>query len=145
MSPVATDVWVCLQHSTCFEEASAMASRPAEALNKMKDVSSLPKKVGACGWSRFRFLHITVCTLASLHTLQPAHFAAPFTMHKNFLCAPLRCSCPKYLAGPQDFERIKLIGQGDVGKVYLVRLKESTHYFAMKVLSKTEMIARNKV
>jgi hypothetical protein len=29
--------------------------------------------------------------------------------------------------------------------VYLVRLKESTHYFAMKVLSKTEMIARNKV
>ena len=26
--------------------------------------------------------------------------------------------------GPQDFERIKLIGQGDVGKVYLVRLKD---------------------
>ena len=48
-------------------------------------------------------------------------------------------------SGPQDFERMKLIGQGDVGKVYLVRLKESTHYFAMKVLSKQEMIARNKV
>ena len=47
--------------------------------------------------------------------------------------------------GPQDFERIKLIGQGDVGKVYLVRLKNSTNYFAMKVLSKQEMIARNKV
>eukprot|EP00960_Hanusia_phi_P073181 767955-Hanusia_phi.AAC.10 len=48
-------------------------------------------------------------------------------------------------ASPQDFERIKLIGQGDVGKVYLVRLKNSTNYFAMKVLSKQEMIARNKV
>jgi hypothetical protein len=47
--------------------------------------------------------------------------------------------------GPQDFERMKLIGQGDVGKVYLVRLKASAHYFAMKVLSKQEMIARNKV
>ena len=40
---------------------------------------------------------------------------------------------------------MKLIGQGDVGKVYLVRLKDSTHYFAMKVLSKQEMIQRNKV
>jgi serine/threonine protein kinase len=48
-------------------------------------------------------------------------------------------------AGPKDFERLKLIGQGDVGKVYLVRLKGSNHTFAMKVLSKQEMIARNKV
>jgi protein-serine/threonine kinase len=49
------------------------------------------------------------------------------------------------VAGPADFERIRLIGQGDVGKVYLVRLKGSKHLFAMKVLSKQEMIARNKV
>lgn len=48
-------------------------------------------------------------------------------------------------AGPKDFERLKLIGQGDVGKVYLVRLKGTDHTFAMKVLSKQEMIARNKV
>ena len=52
--------------------------------------------------------------------------------------------------GPQDFERIKLIGQGDVGKVYLVRLKddkppEKKTHFAMKVLSKQEMISRNKL
>jgi hypothetical protein len=48
-------------------------------------------------------------------------------------------------AGPQDFERIKLVGQGDVGKVYLVRLCSSRDIFAMKVLSKAEMIKRNKV
>mmetsp|Transcript_16936 Transcript_16936/g.41362 ORF Transcript_16936/g.41362 Transcript_16936/m.41362 type:complete len:464 (+) Transcript_16936:146-1537(+) len=47
--------------------------------------------------------------------------------------------------GPGDFERLKLIGQGDVGKVYLVRLKNTKHMFAMKVLSKQEMIARNKL
>lgn len=47
--------------------------------------------------------------------------------------------------GPQDFERIKLIGQGDVGKVYLVRLRDTTQLFAMKVLSKKEMIERNKL
>mmetsp|Transcript_23636 Transcript_23636/g.56414 ORF Transcript_23636/g.56414 Transcript_23636/m.56414 type:complete len:398 (-) Transcript_23636:23-1216(-) len=53
-------------------------------------------------------------------------------------------SLPKKV-GPQDFYRIRLIGQGDVGKVYLVSLKESKHMFAMKVLSKQEMIARNKL
>jgi protein-serine/threonine kinase len=51
----------------------------------------------------------------------------------------------KIVAGPTDFERVKLIGQGDVGKVYLVRLKSTRSLFAMKILSKTEMIARNKV
>ncbi|KAG7125320.1 Serine/threonine-protein kinase nrc-2 like [Verticillium longisporum] len=40
---------------------------------------------------------------------------------------------------------IKLIGKGDVGKVYLVREKKSTRLYAMKVLSKKEMIKRNKI
>ena len=40
---------------------------------------------------------------------------------------------------------VLLLGQGDVGKVYLVRLCSSRDIFAMKVLSKAEMIKRNKV
>lgn len=47
--------------------------------------------------------------------------------------------------GPNDFEKIKLLGKGDVGKVYLVRLKNTSKLFAMKVLKKEEMIERNKV
>jgi protein-serine/threonine kinase len=47
--------------------------------------------------------------------------------------------------GPSDFEKIKLLGRGDVGKVYLVRLKGTDKLFAMKVLKKEEMIQRNKV
>ncbi|KAM0325377.1 hypothetical protein ACHAQA_007362 [Verticillium albo-atrum] len=47
--------------------------------------------------------------------------------------------------GPQSFDKIKLIGKGDVGKVYLVREKKSTRLYAMKVLSKKEMIKRNKI
>ncbi|KAI1269639.1 Pkinase-domain-containing protein [Xylariaceae sp. FL1019] len=47
--------------------------------------------------------------------------------------------------GPSSFDKIKLIGKGDVGKVYLVREKKSTRLFAMKVLSKKEMIKRNKI
>ena len=73
--------------------------------------------------------------------------------------------------GPSSFEKIKLLGKGDVGKVYLVREKKSARLYAMKgtnptppnstlhslptfpsvveltlaVLSKNEMIKRNKI
>lgn len=47
--------------------------------------------------------------------------------------------------GPQSFDKIKLLGKGDVGKVYLVREKKSNRLYAMKVLSKKEMIKRNKI
>ncbi|RKF83295.1 Serine/threonine-protein kinase nrc-2 [Golovinomyces cichoracearum] len=47
--------------------------------------------------------------------------------------------------GPTSFDKIKLIGKGDVGKVYLVREKKTSRLFAMKVLSKKEMIKRNKI
>lgn len=43
------------------------------------------------------------------------------------------------------FEKIKLLGKGDVGKVYLVREKASSKLYAMKVLNKKEMIERNKI
>ncbi|KAB5593854.1 Protein-serine/threonine kinase [Ceratobasidium theobromae] len=47
--------------------------------------------------------------------------------------------------GPSSFQKVKLLGRGDVGKVYLVREKKSDKLFAMKVLSKKEMIARKKI
>jgi len=46
---------------------------------------------------------------------------------------------------PSSFDKVKLIGKGDVGKVYLVREKKSSRLYAMKVLSKKEMIKRNKI
>ena len=39
---------------------------------------------------------------------------------------------------------MKLIGIGNVGKVYLVQLKGTNHYFAMKILVKRQMEERNK-
>ncbi|KAK1236673.1 serine/threonine protein kinase, AGC [Marasmius sp. AFHP31] len=47
--------------------------------------------------------------------------------------------------GPSSFLKIKMLGKGDVGKVYLVREKKSDKLFAMKVLSKREMIRRKKI
>ncbi|KAI8058310.1 kinase-like domain-containing protein [Syncephalis plumigaleata] len=47
--------------------------------------------------------------------------------------------------GPSDFMKIRLLGKGDVGKVYLVKKKNSDRLFALKVLSKQEMIKRKKI
>ncbi|CAO1613611.1 unnamed protein product [Parajaminaea phylloscopi] len=47
--------------------------------------------------------------------------------------------------GPGSFSKVKMLGKGDVGKVYLVREKKTEKLFAMKVLSKKEMIKRNKI
>lgn len=43
------------------------------------------------------------------------------------------------------FEKIRLLGKGDVGKVFLVREKSSSRLYAMKILNKKEMIERNKI
>ncbi|KZT04751.1 kinase-like protein [Laetiporus sulphureus 93-53] len=42
----------------------------------------------------------------------------------------------KVEVGPSSFQKIKMLGRGDVGKVYLVREKKSGKLFVMKVLSK---------
>eukprot|EP00183_Erythrolobus_madagascarensis_P003458 CAMPEP_0185848274 /NCGR_PEP_ID=MMETSP1354-20130828/3230_1 /TAXON_ID=708628 /ORGANISM="Erythrolobus madagascarensis, Strain CCMP3276" /LENGTH=407 /DNA_ID=CAMNT_0028548659 /DNA_START=55 /DNA_END=1278 /DNA_ORIENTATION=+ len=47
--------------------------------------------------------------------------------------------------GPSIFKRLKLVGRGGVGKVYLVHLKDTENLYAMKVLNKEDMINRNKV
>ncbi|GEQ71037.1 hypothetical protein JCM33374_g4718 [Metschnikowia sp. JCM 33374] len=46
---------------------------------------------------------------------------------------------------PNCFEKIRLLGKGDVGKVFLVREKRSSRLYAMKVLNKKEMIERKKI
>ncbi|KAI7824185.1 kinase-like domain-containing protein [Kickxella alabastrina] len=51
----------------------------------------------------------------------------------------------KISVGPKSFTKIKMLGKGDVGKVYLVRHKETGKLYAMKVLAKAEMIKRNKI
>ncbi|OZJ02000.1 hypothetical protein BZG36_04726 [Bifiguratus adelaidae] len=47
--------------------------------------------------------------------------------------------------GPSSFTKVKLLGKGDVGRVYLVQQKGSDRLYAMKVLSKKEMVKRNKI
>lgn len=46
---------------------------------------------------------------------------------------------------PKDFHKIRILGKGGVGRVYLVKFKDEDKLFAMKVLKQDEMISRNKV
>ena len=69
--------------------------------------------------------------------------------HQNVLASSAVQSMPEFPVtgpiGPHLFQKLKLLGKGDVGRVYLVLLKGTTKVYAMKVLTKEEMIARNKV
>ncbi|CAO3641856.1 unnamed protein product [Cunninghamella blakesleeana] len=47
--------------------------------------------------------------------------------------------------GPSSFKKICLLGRGNVGRVYMVKQKGTDKIYAMKVLSKREIIKRNKV
>ena len=47
--------------------------------------------------------------------------------------------------GPDDFQVVKLLGVGSQGKVYLVRLRNTDSYFAMKVFKKSQIIQNEKV
>jgi protein-serine/threonine kinase len=46
---------------------------------------------------------------------------------------------------PKHFRKVRILGKGAVGRVYLVQYRETGAYYAMKVLSKREMIEKNKV
>ncbi|KXN87888.1 Serine/threonine-protein kinase SCH9 [Leucoagaricus sp. SymC.cos] len=46
---------------------------------------------------------------------------------------------------PRDFEFLKLIGVGTFGKVFQVRKKDTRRIYAMKVLSKKEIVAKKEV
>ncbi|CAO3586207.1 unnamed protein product [Absidia cylindrospora] len=46
---------------------------------------------------------------------------------------------------PSHFKKIRLLGKGDVGSVYLVQNEDTKKLYALKVLSKKEMVKRNKI
>lgn len=49
------------------------------------------------------------------------------------------CSQAKNISA-RDFKELRLIGRGNVGTVYLVRLRGTKELYAMKVLNKEDMI-----
>lgn len=55
------------------------------------------------------------------------------------------CKFQNITVTPQSFDKIKMLGQGDVGKVYLVKEKRNDRLYAMKIFNKKDMIKRKKI
>ena len=82
--------------------------------------------------------------LQSSSTLPPKFLSQPpLSVRRTYSSNSIKVK--EVAVGPNSFEKIRLLGMGDVGKVYLVREKTTRRLFAMKVLSKKEMIKRNKI
>ncbi|KAG2313632.1 hypothetical protein Bca52824_025189 [Brassica carinata] len=47
--------------------------------------------------------------------------------------------------GISDFRLLKRLGYGDIGSVYLVELRGTNTFFAMKVMDKASLVSRNKL
>lgn len=66
----------------------------------------------------------------SLGALPQTNLRAPATFRRTYSSNSIKIRSVE--VGPQSFDKVKLIGKGDVGKVYLVREKKSTRLYAMK-------------
>jgi serine/threonine protein kinase len=57
----------------------------------------------------------------------------------------LNGSQTKPALNPRDFEFLKLIGRSALGKVFQVRKKDTKRLYAMKVLWKKQVVAKNEI
>jgi protein-serine/threonine kinase len=88
--------------------------------------------------------HASISTSSSVVSKQPMPPEDLLLfMRKTYSNSTLKRITPCRVT-PKDFVKIRLLGKGDVGKVYLVRRKGTNKLYAMKVLSKQEMTQRNK-
>ena len=66
----------------------------------------------------------------SLSALQPPNLRNAIAFRRTYSSNSIKVRNVE--VGPGSFDKIKLIGKGDVGKVYLVREKKSSRLYAMK-------------
>lgn len=65
-----------------------------------------------------------------LGALPPPGSRSPLAFRRTYSSNSIKVRTVE--VGPSSFDKIKLIGKGDVGKVYLVREKKSSRLYAMK-------------
>lgn len=82
---------------------------------------------------------------ARLEGGSPEHLELPPKRSQRLRAKSFGNKFREAVVGPQSFEKIRLLGQGDVGKVYLVREKKSDRLYALKIFGKAEMIKRKKI
>jgi protein-serine/threonine kinase len=82
--------------------------------------------------------NLAVPTEDGLGALQPPNLRGAMQFRRTYSSNSIKVRDVE--VGPSSFDKIKLIGKGDVGKVYLVREKKSTRLYAMKGMKATMCI-----
>jgi protein-serine/threonine kinase len=126
-----------------FSKSKGSADRPATAelgkeplaQNTSSNTLTLvdSKTTGANG-------HLPIPTQDGLGALQPPNIKQAMQFRRTYSSNSIKVRDVE--VGPSSFDKIKLIGKGDVGKVYLVREKKSTRLYAMKGTSIIHCIYR---
>lgn len=57
--------------------------------------------------------------------------------------AAISARSPKRKLGPEDFELLRVVGQGAFGKVFQVRKRDTREVFAMKVMRKDRILEKS--
>jgi serine/threonine protein kinase len=125
---------VLLMHKACSPRAKAILIVDQRPLSwarspwrKMQTQINWP-------WSIRRRMVLVLLLLhrpqTGLGALQPPNFRGAMQFRRTYSSNSIKVRDVE--VGPQSFDKIKLIGKGDVGKVYLVREKKSTRLYAMK-------------
>lgn len=74
--------------------------------------------------------HLGIPAVDGLGSLQPPNLRNSIAFRRTYSSNSIKVRNVE--VGPGSFDKIKLIGKGDVGKVYLVREKKSSRLYAMK-------------
>ncbi|ORZ03386.1 kinase-like domain-containing protein [Syncephalastrum racemosum] len=82
-------------------------------------------------------------TLSSTSTFQDTDASNRRRLRRSYAANSIKVR--EVQVGPSSFTKVRLLGRGDVGSVHLVKQKGTDKMYAMKVLSKKEMVRRNKI
>ncbi|THU45063.1 hypothetical protein C4D60_Mb02t13920 [Musa balbisiana] len=129
----------------------------SEALNSSQ--SSISSSGGSCDDRHSSFSRLSFDGVAAAAALELPSGDRPLAASR-LLAKPHRWSDPSWAAirsrnsaglhanlGPRDFKLVRRIGSGDIGTVYLCRLREeaSACVYAMKVVDKLALAKKNKL
>ncbi|KAG1043382.1 hypothetical protein G6F43_011663 [Rhizopus delemar] len=122
--------------------STAKKEQNSELTNTIRRVASAPKLLNKD--NNHSKNNISTISIPSLIT-EPASplYKLRRTCRRTYSSSSIKVK--NLEVGPSSFVKIRMLGKGDVGKVYMVKQKETDKLYAMKVLSKKEMIRRNKI
>ncbi|KAG2193067.1 hypothetical protein INT46_003593, partial [Mucor plumbeus] len=140
----------CYQPDKLFQNKVKLSNRALDVISSVEH-SNVLRRVSSVPNTADYFTSSTSSSSSSNSTLEDLAPPLPLQVHSTptsprpSLRSSYSLQKDSVQVGPTDFEKVRLLGKGDVGRVYLVKHKETKKLYALKVLSKKEMIKRNKI